>query len=130
MRRAALACSVSAFKLFQICNALTGCQQGINIFNAPAANLFLHPAGHLPRFAAVFRLLAQQGKHFAFRAAFHLFPRAHNDGYLAEQVIDLIDRGVTDLHFYTMNKADLVYAICHLVGLKPDKPAAQAVAAE
>ena len=48
----------------------------------------------------------------------------------AEQVLDLIDRGVSDLHFYTMNKADLVYAICHLVGLKPEKPAAQAVAAE
>ena len=48
----------------------------------------------------------------------------------AEQVLDLIDRGATDLHFYTMNKADLVYAICHLVGLKPEKVAAQAVAAE
>lgn len=47
----------------------------------------------------------------------------------AEQVLDLIDRGVTDLHFYTMNKADLVYAICHLVGLKPEKPAAQAAVA-
>lgn len=41
----------------------------------------------------------------------------------AEQVIDLIDRGVTDLHFYTMNKADLVYAVCHLVGLRA-RPAA------
>jgi methylenetetrahydrofolate reductase (NADPH) len=38
----------------------------------------------------------------------------------AEQVTDLIDRGVTDLHFYTMNRADLVYAICHLVGVKGD----------
>ena len=37
----------------------------------------------------------------------------------AEQVIDLIDRGVTQFHFYTMNRADLVYAICHLVGLRP-----------
>jgi len=37
----------------------------------------------------------------------------------AEQVIDLIDRGVSTLHFYTMNRADLVYAICHLVGLRP-----------
>ncbi len=46
----------------------------------------------------------------------------------AEQVIDLVDRGVTDLHFYTMNKADLVYAICHLVGVKGDAPA-KAVAA-
>jgi methylenetetrahydrofolate reductase (NADPH) len=37
----------------------------------------------------------------------------------AEQVIDLVDRGVTDFHFYTMNRADLVYAICHLLGLRP-----------
>jgi len=37
----------------------------------------------------------------------------------AEQVIDLVDRGVTTFHFYTMNRADLVYAICHLLGLRP-----------
>lgn len=36
----------------------------------------------------------------------------------AEQVIDLVDRGVTEFHFYTMNRADLVYAICHLLGLR------------
>jgi methylenetetrahydrofolate reductase (NADPH) len=36
----------------------------------------------------------------------------------AEQVIDLIDRGVDHLHFYTMNRADLVFAICHLIGLR------------
>jgi methylenetetrahydrofolate reductase (NADPH) len=44
----------------------------------------------------------------------------------AEQVLDLVDRGVTLFHFYTMNRADLVYAICHLLGLRPkiDKPAA------
>jgi len=36
----------------------------------------------------------------------------------AEQVIDLIDRGVTELHFYTMNRADLVFAICHLIGMR------------
>lgn len=36
----------------------------------------------------------------------------------AEQVIDLVDNGVTDLHFYTMNKADLVFAICHLLGVR------------
>ena len=39
----------------------------------------------------------------------------------AEQVIDLIDRGVGHLHFYTMNRADLVFAICHLIGLRPAK---------
>ncbi len=42
----------------------------------------------------------------------------------AEQVIDLVDHGVTDFHFYTMNRADLVYAVCHLLGLRPDHSAA------
>jgi methylenetetrahydrofolate reductase (NADPH) len=37
----------------------------------------------------------------------------------AEQVLDLVDNGVTHFHFYTMNRADLVYAICHLLGLRP-----------
>ena len=37
----------------------------------------------------------------------------------AEQVFDLLDRGVTQFHFYTMNRADLVFAICHLLGLRP-----------
>jgi methylenetetrahydrofolate reductase (NADPH) len=44
----------------------------------------------------------------------------------AEQVLDLVDHGVTDFHFYTMNRADLVYAICHLLGLRPEPAAAQA----
>jgi methylenetetrahydrofolate reductase (NADPH) len=38
----------------------------------------------------------------------------------AEQVLELVERGVTDFHFYTMNRADLVYAICHLLGLRPE----------
>ena len=46
----------------------------------------------------------------------------------AEQVIDLIDHGVEELHFYTMNRADLVFAICHLIGIRP-KPKVAAVAA-
>jgi methylenetetrahydrofolate reductase (NADPH) len=29
-----------------------------------------------------------------------------------------MDRGVTDFHFYTMNRADLVYATCHLLGVR------------
>jgi len=37
----------------------------------------------------------------------------------AEQALDLVERGVTEFHFYTMNRADLVYAICHLLGLRP-----------
>jgi methylenetetrahydrofolate reductase (NADPH) len=39
----------------------------------------------------------------------------------AEQVLDLVGHGVTNFHFYTMNRADLVYAICHLLGLRPGK---------
>jgi methylenetetrahydrofolate reductase (NADPH) len=46
----------------------------------------------------------------------------------AEQVLDLVDRGVTDFHFYTMNRADLVYAICYLLGLRPARAAAEAAA--
>ncbi len=36
----------------------------------------------------------------------------------AEQVFDLLDRGVDQFHFYTMNRADLVYAVCHLLGVR------------
>ena len=47
----------------------------------------------------------------------------------AEQVFDLVDRGVPDFQFYTMNRADLVYAICHLLGLRPaEAPVAGVVA--
>jgi methylenetetrahydrofolate reductase (NADPH) len=42
----------------------------------------------------------------------------------AEQVVDLVDRGVTDFHFYTMNRADLVYAICHLLGVRAQEATA------
>jgi methylenetetrahydrofolate reductase (NADPH) len=36
-----------------------------------------------------------------------------------EQVMQLVDEGVRKFHFYTLNRADLVYAICHLLGLRP-----------
>jgi methylenetetrahydrofolate reductase (NADPH) len=42
----------------------------------------------------------------------------------AEQVVDLLDRGVADFHFYTMNRADLVYAICHLLGVRAQEASA------
>ena len=47
----------------------------------------------------------------------------------SEQVLDLVERGVTEFHFYTMNRADLVYAICHLLGVRPAKPAPTEAAA-
>ncbi|HEV7415788.1 MAG TPA: methylenetetrahydrofolate reductase [NAD(P)H] [Tianweitania sediminis] len=37
----------------------------------------------------------------------------------AEQVQDLIERGIEEFHFYTMNRADLVFAICHMIGIRP-----------
>jgi methylenetetrahydrofolate reductase (NADPH) len=37
----------------------------------------------------------------------------------AEQCAKLVDHGITDFHFYTLNRADLTYAICHLLGLRP-----------
>ena len=36
----------------------------------------------------------------------------------AEQVSDLAAQGVSDFHFYTLNRADLVFAICHLLGMR------------
>ena len=38
----------------------------------------------------------------------------------AEQVLDLVDHGIRQFHFYTLNRADLVYAICHILGLRPE----------
>ncbi len=37
----------------------------------------------------------------------------------AEQCRRLQTAGVTDFHFYTLNRADLTYAICHILGLRP-----------
>lgn len=37
----------------------------------------------------------------------------------ANQALDLVARGVDVLHFYTMNRADLVFAVCHLLGIRP-----------
>jgi methylenetetrahydrofolate reductase (NADPH) len=45
-----------------------------------------------------------------------------------EQAMDLVYEGVKKFHFYTLNRADLVYAICHLLGLRPH-PQAQPVSA-
>ncbi|MGF1650964.1 MAG: methylenetetrahydrofolate reductase [NAD(P)H] [Hyphomicrobiaceae bacterium] len=41
----------------------------------------------------------------------------------AEQVFGLVDEGVTEFHFYTLNRADLVFAICHLLGIRARVPA-------
>jgi methylenetetrahydrofolate reductase (NADPH) len=47
----------------------------------------------------------------------------------AEQVLDLIERGVSDFHFYTMNRADLAFAICHMIGIRGEVEKASSAAA-
>jgi methylenetetrahydrofolate reductase (NADPH) len=37
----------------------------------------------------------------------------------AEQCVALAREGVNEFHFYTLNRADLSYAICHILGLRP-----------
>jgi len=36
----------------------------------------------------------------------------------AKQVEDLVKNGVEHIHFYTLNRADLSFAICHMLGLR------------
>jgi methylenetetrahydrofolate reductase (NADPH) len=37
----------------------------------------------------------------------------------AEQCRQLAEAGITEFHFYTLNRADLAYALCHILGLRP-----------
>ena len=48
----------------------------------------------------------------------------------AEQCRRLQDYGVDEFHFYTLNRAELTFAICHILGLRPQPlPARQAATA-
>jgi methylenetetrahydrofolate reductase (NADPH) len=42
----------------------------------------------------------------------------------AEQCRELYADGIDEFHFYTLNRADLSYAICHILGLRPMPDAA------
>lgn len=49
-------------------------------------------------------------------------PTTHNliaAATAAEQCIGLKSEGIDLFHFYTLNRSDLVYAICHMLGLRP-----------
>ena len=46
----------------------------------------------------------------------------------AELCRKLYAGGVRDFHFYTLNRAELAYAICHLLGLRPVKTAQEKAA--
>jgi methylenetetrahydrofolate reductase (NADPH) len=41
----------------------------------------------------------------------------------AEQCRALVAGGIDELHFYTLNRADLTYAICHILGVRATKTA-------
>ena len=41
-----------------------------------------------------------------------------------EQVERLSREGVSEFHFYTLNRAELTYAICHALGVRPQNAAA------
>lgn len=43
----------------------------------------------------------------------------------AELCRRLYDRGIKDFHFYTLNRSELTYAICHTLGLRPKVAPAQ-----
>jgi methylenetetrahydrofolate reductase (NADPH) len=38
----------------------------------------------------------------------------------AEQVLELVDEGVTEFHFYTLNRSSLVLALARLLGVRPE----------
>jgi len=38
----------------------------------------------------------------------------------AEQVLELVDEGITEFHFYTLNRSNLVLALARLLGVQPD----------
>jgi len=38
----------------------------------------------------------------------------------AEQVLELVDEGITELHFFTLNRSNLVLALARLLGRRPD----------
>lgn len=47
----------------------------------------------------------------------------------AEQCRRLLAAGIDEFHFYTLNRADLTYAICHVLGVRPKPAIAGEVAA-
>jgi methylenetetrahydrofolate reductase (NADPH) len=45
-----------------------------------------------------------------------------------EQVSRLRRHGVSEFHFYTLNRAELTYAICHAIGVRPASPSTEVAA--
>jgi len=39
--------------------------------------------------------------------------------FAIEQVQKLQQHGINEFHFYTLNRSELTYAICHALGIRP-----------
>ena len=48
----------------------------------------------------------------------HVVPSLPSATIAAELCRKLYEGGVRDFHFYTLNRAELSFAICHLLGLR------------
>jgi len=46
-------------------------------------------------------------------------------GVAVEQITELLEAGINEFHFYTLNRAGLTAAVCHSIGLKPEVAHAQ-----
>ena len=44
----------------------------------------------------------------------------------AEQCLGLAEQGVRHFHFYTLNRDEMAFALCHMLGVRPKKPTADA----
>ncbi|MBI2380192.1 MAG: methylenetetrahydrofolate reductase [Gammaproteobacteria bacterium] len=77
--------------------------------------------GQLTRFAGRCGALVPQWLHKAFEGldADPDTRRLIAASIAIEQVRNLQARGVENFHFYTLNRAELTYAICHALGLRP-----------
>ncbi len=46
----------------------------------------------------------------------------------AEQCLDLAEHGVSNFHFYTLNRDEMAFALCHMLGVRPKTPGANGAA--
>jgi 5,10-methylenetetrahydrofolate reductase len=57
-------------------------------------------------------------------AARHVLDSAGLTSVAIEQVRRLQAEGINEFHFYTLNRSELTFAICHALGVRPEQAAA------
>ena len=78
----------------------------------------LHPSGQFLLALRRARTIGLAG--LALRRA-HKEPQTHAliaSAVAIEQMHDLVERGVGDVNFYTMNRVDLVFAVCIMINIR------------